>query len=231
MNYYFLLEDEKSFIKILPTWLEYCNFNCTRVADITEVKNNNYVMQSGQGVTQLVTKALYATIDTIQNYHCIDKLIIILDAEDITVDHRKTIVWNKIQEKYSIDDLDFEIKIFVCNRCLETWLLGAQGYLPSYVEPSADIYKYWNFYNVDKYNPELMLKPIDEVCSISKFHFHYFHDVMLYNHLKYTKKKPQCVLTTDFFQRLENRVIQTNDLISFREFYDFLIEEGEKNRT
>ena len=34
MNYYFLLEDEKSFLKVLPAWLEYMGFGCERVADI-----------------------------------------------------------------------------------------------------------------------------------------------------------------------------------------------------
>lgn len=53
MNFYFLLEDEKSFLKVLPLWLEYMNFDCKRVADIQEVQENNYVLQSGQGVTQL----------------------------------------------------------------------------------------------------------------------------------------------------------------------------------
>lgn len=36
-----------------------------RVADIQEVEENNYILQSGQGVTQLVTKVLFDTIDTI----------------------------------------------------------------------------------------------------------------------------------------------------------------------
>ena len=49
MNFYFLLEDEKSFLKVLPRWFEYMNFKYERVADIQAVKENNYVLQSGQG--------------------------------------------------------------------------------------------------------------------------------------------------------------------------------------
>ena len=45
MNYYFLLEDEKSFIKVLPEWLKYMGIQNTRVQDITYVRENNYVMQ------------------------------------------------------------------------------------------------------------------------------------------------------------------------------------------
>ena len=81
MNFYFLLEDEKSFLKVLPNWLEYMGVDYKRVADIQEVEENNYILQSGQGVTQLVTKVLFDTIDTILlNPGKIDKLIVILDA-------------------------------------------------------------------------------------------------------------------------------------------------------
>ena len=83
MNYYFLLEDEKSFIKVLPEWLKYMGIQNTRVQDITYVRENNYVMQSGQGVTQLITRVLFQTIDTILlNPGKIDQLIVILDSEE-----------------------------------------------------------------------------------------------------------------------------------------------------
>ena len=38
MNYYFLLEDEKSFLKVLPSWLEHMGFGYERVADIQGVR-------------------------------------------------------------------------------------------------------------------------------------------------------------------------------------------------
>lgn len=86
MNFYFLLEDEKSFLKVLPQWLEYMDFGYSRVADIQEVKENNYILQSGHGVTQLVTKVLFDTLDTILlNPGKIDKLVIILDAEELWI--------------------------------------------------------------------------------------------------------------------------------------------------
>ncbi len=73
MNFYFLLEDEKSFIKVLPKWLSYMGFPNERVPDISFVTKNCYVLQSGQGVTQLITRALFQTIDTlVQNPGKID---------------------------------------------------------------------------------------------------------------------------------------------------------------
>ena len=82
MNYYFLLEDEKSFMKVLPKWLEYMNFKATRVVDIQAVVKDNYILQSGKGVTRLITKVLFDTIDTIiSNPNKIDKLIIMVDSK------------------------------------------------------------------------------------------------------------------------------------------------------
>ena len=66
MNYYFLLEDEKSFLKVLPFWLQHIGFFCERVSDIRYIQGNNYILQSGQGVTQLITKVLFDTINTIR---------------------------------------------------------------------------------------------------------------------------------------------------------------------
>lgn len=121
MNYYFLLEDEKSFLKVLPKWLKHMKFQCERVADIKSVKKNNYVLQSGQGVTQLVTKVLFETIETIlYNPKTIDKLVVILDAEEENAEDRKQEVFSKIEEKYKLDQLDFELRVFVCNHWNET---------------------------------------------------------------------------------------------------------------
>lgn len=43
MNYYFLLEDEKSSIKVLPNWLEYMGIKNIRVQDITYLTDNCYM--------------------------------------------------------------------------------------------------------------------------------------------------------------------------------------------
>ncbi len=123
MNFYFLLEDEKSFLKVLPSWLEHVNFDCHRVADIKEVKENNYILQSGQGVTQLVTKVIFDTIDTILlNPGKIDTLVIVLDAEDLEVEDRKKMVKKQIEQHYKKEKLNFTIEIFVCNKSYTSYI-------------------------------------------------------------------------------------------------------------
>lgn len=192
MNYYFLLEDEKSFIKVLPEWLKYMGVKNTRVQDITYVQENNYVMQSGQGVTQLITRALFQTIDTILlNPGIIDELVVILDSEEYNECQRKMQV-EDIIKKYLEDKackVDFSYRVFVCNHCFETWLLG-NGMLYPDVRPEGDFQSYYDEYNIKEEDPELMMVPegVDE--TIAMYHFHYLHEMCRYNRIRYSKKKP-----------------------------------------
>lgn len=224
MNFYFLLEDEKSFLKVLPKWLEYIDFGYKRVADIQEIQENNYILQSGQGVTQSVTKALFDTIDTIiLNPGKIDKLVVILDAEEMEVDKRKQEVIDKINNHYNNRKMEFDIIILVCNRCFETWLLGCKGLYPKEtVERDSFFYPYYNHYNIEECNPEAMLAPemVDETTA--KYHFHYLHELLRYKKIRYSKSNPKNIATSEYFNGIVERINSTKDLQTFKEFYDFI---------
>lgn len=229
MNYYFLLEDEKSFMKILPKWFEYIGFQCTRVADIKDVEKNNYILQSGKGVTRLITKALFDTIDTIiNNPGKIDKLVILIDTENESEEYRKQQIFTKIQETYDMDVFDFEIVIFVCNHCFESWLLGADGLYPQCEVPAESVfYPYYNHYNIEDCDPELMPVPANCNETIAKYHFHYLCELFRHRRIRYSKSKPDVVATQEFFSSMCNRIEQTPHIQSFARFIDFI--EGEIN--
>lgn len=230
MNYYFLLEDEKSFIKVLPEWLKHLNFACERVPDIKSVKDNNYVLQSGHGVTQLVTKVLFETIDTINdNPNKIDKLVIILDAEEETVEKRKRQVFSKIEDNYDVSNLNFTIEVFVCNHCLESWLLGCQWVYPqTEVDIKSFFYPFYSHYNVSSHDPECM--PVPTACeeTTAKYHFHYLHEMLRYNKIRYNKHKPNAVSDIAYFNGLLKRIHETPHLSTFHEFIEFIASESSK---
>lgn len=217
MNFYFLLEDEKSFLKVLPLWLEYMKFDCRRVADIQEVQENNYVLQSGQGVTQLITKVLFDTIDTIlMNPGKIDKLVIILDAEELEAEDRKQIVYEQISKHYGVGTINFDIIVLVCNRCFETWLLGCRGLYPTEeVDKTSDFYQYYNYYNIEDRDPEEMTPPEGNESTIAKYHFHYLHELLRYKKIRYSKSKPQNVATEEYFKGIAERISITEHLKYF----------------
>lgn len=231
MNYYILLEDEKSFIKVLPLWMQYIGIKCERVPDISHVKENNYVLQSGQGVTQLVTKALFDTIETIlQSGKKIDELIIILDSEDMDAVMRKKQVYEKIKEKYLMENLSFKIVVLVCDHCFETWLLGKKGLYPSEpVAPSSFFNPYYTHYNIEKNDPEAMLVPEEVDETIGKYHFHYLHELFRYKNIRYSKKRPQYVSTELYFQGILDRIRETEQLKSFKEFYEYFLNLSQRD--
>lgn len=229
MNYYFLLEDEKSFIKVLPKWLIYIGFKNIRVADIKEVTENCYVMQSGQGVTQLITRALYQTIDTIlENKGKIDELVVILDSEQYDVEYRKNQVVQKIDSYLETQNVEmcFTYKIFVCNHCFETWLLGNRDLFPTEaIGEENDFWKYYCSYNVKEKDPELMIPPEDADETIAAYHFHYLHEMCRYNKIRYSKKKPEKMAEEQYFNKLVDRINSTPHLKSFMEFYNYFFKK------
>lgn len=241
MNYYFLLEDEESFFNVLPMWLDYMDFGCKRVLNYHKLTTNSYVIGSGHGVSRLENDVLYSTINTIQSQkRIVDKLVIIIDAEDLGVAERKKRIYDSIFDKYSseFESIPCSIHVFVCNRCFESWLLGCMGLYPSNIDfVSNDFKSYYDFYDIEHNNPEKMLKPLSFDKTVASYHFQYLHtltlDIQKQNKLKkftYRKSSPNCALRKDYFEAMVQRINTTEDISTFKEFYDFIIAERENNK-
>lgn len=222
MNYYILTEDSKSFLKVLPYWLEYMNFPCERVCDITAVTDNCYVLQSGFGVTQLLTKVLFDTIDTINNYSdvTINTLFVFLDADENSIEDRTKEVTDAVYNKYG-GGLYFNIRVFVINHCFETWVLGgAKSLFPNKVDKDSSFYPFSQYYDIAKNDPELMVHPILSRDTTSQYHFHYLHELMRLNKIRFNKSNIKHIRTREYFDEIVTRATSTNHIKSFKEFYD-----------
>lgn len=231
MNFYFLLEDEKSFIKVLPRWLDYMNFPCVRVPDISCVTHNTYVAQSGQGIIQLITRVLYETLDSIiESDKKIDYLVIIADAEEYSVDQRYKEIEIKIKDYSNYSQINFKIDILICNCCFETWLLGNCNIYPNdTLSQSNLLYPFCEFYDVSRNDPELM--PMDEsnrnikdyhFHSKADYHFRYLHNLCQQNRLIYRKSKPDAAMDKNFYNGIVNRIETTEHISSFKRFFDYI---------
>lgn len=227
MNYYFLLEDEKSLLKVLPKWLDYLSMPVSRVADIGAIDRNNYILQSGQGVTQLVTKVIFDTIDTIlESDKQIDWLVIVLDSEEHDADYRKAQV-EKIISDYAAENnynYTFQIKILVCEHCFETWLLGNEDIYPMQEPlPSEEFSKFYLHYNIAQQDPELMPVPAGTNSTIAKYHFQYLHEALRYKKVRYRKSRPDNIATREYFENILHRVEHTSHLKTFKELIEFIV--------
>lgn len=226
MNCCFLLEDSKSLFSVLPLWLSHLHFPCTRVANISDISQNNYSLSSGHGNYQLINCVLYSTLEEIiDNHYNIDYFIIIIDSEEKSCLDKYNEVEQSLKKFSNYDKIYFDIKIFVINCCFETWLLGNATLYPKN-EPLKDnfFYQYYKHYNTAVQDPEKM--PVADFSEFTKahFHFHYFHEMCRYNKLRYNKSRPSLVQTKEFFKTLIQRVDNTNQLTSFKEFYKYILQ-------
>ena len=105
--------------------------------------------------------------------------------------------------------------------------MGKSGLYPAYVDDKSSFYPYYSHYNIELEDPELMIPPSDSKDNVAQYHFHYFHDLMLYKRMRYTKKKPDIVAGQDFFHGLYDRIVRTDHIKSFKYLVDFIESEKE----
>ena len=224
MNLYFLLEDSRSFFKVLPRWLKFALPDFLQIFSFDDFysrsEKNKFMIQSGFGYPQ-IKKVLSETLETIQNNSIPINYFLVLwdtDARNIT-DIQADI--NEFEKIFADYDLGYRHKLFLMNRCFETWLLGNRSAYPENCE-SGNFYHYSQFYNVSISDPEKMNAPAF-ISNISMYHLKYLQEMLRCSfHTNYSKKSPLVVSTREYYEELLNRVKTTNDLRSLADFFDFI---------
>ena len=224
MNLYFLLEDSRSFFKVLPHWLKFALPDFIEIFSLDDFysssEKNKFMIQSGFGYPQ-IKKVLSETLETIQNNSIPINYFLVLwdtDARNITDIQADIGEFEKIFADY---DLGYRHKLFLMNRCFETWLLGNRSAYPENCE-SGNFYNYSQFYNVSTSDPEKMNAPAF-ISNISMYHLKYLQEMLRCSlHTNYSKKSPLVVSTREYYGELINRVKSTADLRSLADFFDFI---------
>ena len=190
MNLYFLLEDSRSFFKVLPRWLKFALPDFLQIFSFDDFysrsEKNKFMIQSGFGYPQ-IKKVLSETLETIQNNSIPINYFLVLwdtDARNIT-DIQADI--NEFEKIFADYDLGYRHKLFLMNRCFETWLLGNRSAYPENCE-SGNFYHYSQFYNVSISDPEEMNAPAF-ISNISMYHLKYLQEMLRCSlHTNYSKK-------------------------------------------
>ena len=224
MNLYFLLEDSRSFFKVLPRWLKFALPDFLQIFSFDDFysrsEKNKFMIQSGFGYPQ-IKKVLSETLETIQNNSIPINYFLVLwdtDARNIADIQADIDEFEKIFADY---DLSYRHKLFLMNRCFETWLLGNRSAYPENCE-SGNFYHYSQFYNVSISDPEKMNAPAF-ISNISMYHLKYLQEMLRCSfHTNYSKKSPLVVSTREYYEELLNRVKTTNDLRSLADFFEFI---------
>ena len=220
MKLYFLLEDSKSFCKVLPFWLTNCLPRYKQVNHEDDLCSNSYLLESGAGYPR-IKKVLKERLNVFVKYNVqLDYIAIFYDVDEWKKD--------KIQsEQLEYDEIfknegkGYNYELFPIYRCFETWLLGNRKVFPQVVDKSFKGFA--NFYDVSQNDPEMMSKPDDYEDTLAYYHYRYLQQ-MLKSSIKknYSKRHPGVVTDADYLESLIQRTEDTDDMASFNKFIIFL---------
>lgn len=230
MNLYFLVEGRSTEKKVYPKFIEYFfEGKLTRVNQFHKVVENNYFLLSGNGYPRIFTDVLKNSIEDINSVDSYDYLIVCIDADENTVEERKTEL-NDYLKKFKEEGIELSnkctIELIVQNRCIETWFLGNK--VDYKTNPSSRILpKYQDFYNVSELDPELM--PVyEDFDNHANFHFAYLREMLLERNVRYSKNHPRHVAEKPYLERLIERGVSDNHIMSFMHFYSLCNKIKEK---
>lgn len=220
MKLYFLLEDQKSFLKVLPAWLKVCLPEYVQVFSADDFSNNSYIAESGFGypsIKNVLVSKLEMFSDSDIRPDCI---VVMYDVDDWSENYQAT-VRAKFDNIFIASGLDIDYKILPIKRCFESWLLGNKEVYPKNADDKFKTYE--DFYDVSKNDPEMMDCPDGYRDSISIYHYNYLQCMLKMSiGKKYTKGNPSIVGNSNYLGGMNHRINSTSDMSSFREFINFL---------
>lgn len=222
MKLYFLLEDQKSFLKVLPNWLKVCLPEYERVFSVDDFNNNSYIAESGFGYPS-IKNVLASKLEMFSEADIRpDCIVIMYDVDNWTEKHQNA-VHASFDNIFIASGLDIDYKILPIKRCFESWLLGNKKAYPKNVDEKFKVYE--DFYDVSKNDPEIMPCPDEYSGSVSIYHYNYLK-CMLETSMKknYRKNNPHVVGDRNYLEGITQRVEITSDMDSFREFMAYLCD-------
>ncbi len=208
MNLYFLVEG-KTERKIYPKWLKSLLPNYRKVSTPNDVTYNSYYLIGLGGFPRILDVGLPNSIADIKDSGNYDYLVLVLDADELTVEERLKEVNNKV-DKLDLSLGKCEIKIIVQNKCIESWLLGNRKVFKRQPE-DITLRECIKFFDVYQNDPELMGKPPTFVGSVGDYHYDYCKLMLASRNINYSKNLPRDAAEPYFLDQIRERLIKTPD--------------------
>ena len=93
MNYYVVVEGERTEIEVYSKWITYVNPLLTQVYNNDDFTENNFSLFAGFGYPYYFN-VIDDAIEDVKNYSAIDKLVIAVDSEDQTYKEKFDEIYN-----------------------------------------------------------------------------------------------------------------------------------------
>lgn len=227
MNFYIVVEGDKTEMSVYPAWLSILAPNYSRVENAWDVCDNNYYIFSAGGIPSIYNHVRNAVedINSINSKGSVkyDYLLVCLDTEEETREYILQQIELELQRS-GVALQNAELVVFEQKVCMETWFLGNQNVFK--VNPQDPEYtKYIKFYNVGADNPENMgnIDP-NKFSTTARFHFQYLKRMLEERNMTYSKRNTKDVQQQVYLQQLIKRFEETGHIGTFGSWYEFVKE-------
>lgn len=227
MNYYFLVEGNKTEMLFYPKLINFFQPQYTQIYDINNFGNNNFYMFSGKGNPQIFNKLKNALLDieeinkiTKHTNIKIDILFLVIDSDKYPSFKSAVQSINDRLDGYKELIKSAKVKIIpiVQRECIESWFLGNPEIIPSTY--SKDFNVYIQHYNVSIDDPELM--PSNSEKTRGQYAYSYLTQLFLENGLVYTKSCIDNISDNKYIANIYQRSLKTGHLQSFLNFVNII---------
>lgn len=188
------------------------------IQDIDDVDQNNFVIKSGGGYPQYF-QHIQDAIETVNENHRFDRLVISIDSEDFTKEE-------KLEEiRCFVSPLRCSAKLYIVVQhfCFETWALGNREILNIKKMPSI-LESYIHFFDVSKENPELLLPPPSSEKTRAQFAKKYLHQALELNEHRKKLAYTTYMAHHQYFKQVKCRYEETSHIQSFKDLIEAFSE-------
>lgn len=225
MNFYIIVEGEKTEMSVYPAWLSLLAPTYTRIENFDDVNENNYYIFCGGGIPSIYTHVTNAILDineinSKEGPHY-DYLLVCLDTEEENRDYIMQQIEKQLKSK-GVSLQNAELLVFEQKICMETWFLGNQSVFKD--NPQASEYlDFIKYYNVGQNNPEEMgnMNP-NRFATAARFHLRYLQQMLEERNMSYSKSNTRAVQQQTYLQQLIKRYEETGHIATFGSWYEFV---------
>lgn len=225
MNFYIVVEGDKTEMSVYPAWLSILAPNYTCIEDASKVGENNYYLFSGGGMPSIFKHVKNAVLDinaiNSQGGLRYDYLLVCLDTEEESREYIMNCINDELQSSGTTLQ-DAELVVFEQKICMETWFLGNQHVFKDNPQ-NPEYLDFIHYYNVGRDNPEEMGN-INEnrFTTTAKFHLRYLKRMIEERNMTYSKNNTETIQQQSYLQQLIRRYEETGHLSTFGSWYEFV---------
>ena len=225
MNFYIIVEGDKTELSVYPAWLSILAPTYTRIENFEDVNENNYFIFSAGGIPSIYNHIVNAVLDINsingKGGSHYDYLLVCLDTEEESREYILQQIESELKKK-GVALQSAELMVFEHKVCMETWFLGNQGVFKDNPQ-NAEYLEYIKYYNVGRDNPEKMGNMDENRFSrTAKFHYRYLKRMLEERNMTYSKNNTIAVQQQAYLQQLISSFETTGHIATFGSWYGFV---------